>query len=89
MGKVIITEHSKQPNDILFCQSCDKKLADYTNGIPIPSYQELYETGAVPVPNFGWLCSQKCADNFEKETGITFQRDSEGKIDYYNGTLEI
>jgi hypothetical protein len=89
MTKIVFTDHSKQRKDILFCQCCSKKLADYTNDeIPVPSYVELYAGGAIPVPNFGWICSQQCAEKYEKETGITFGRTIEGKIDYYNGKLE-
>ena len=74
--------------DILLCQSCGKKLADYVNDNLIPSFQQLYKTGSIPVPNLGWLCTRECAEKFEKETGITFQRNNENKIDYYNGSLE-
>jgi len=88
MTKIVFTEHSKQRSDIVFCQSCGKKLADYINDVPIPSFKELYASGAIPVPNFGWLCSQECAERFEKQTDIQFARDSKGKIDYYNGSLE-
>lgn len=88
MVKIVITERSKQGKDILFCQSCEKKLADITDDRLVPSGQELYKAGTIPVPNFGWLCSQQCGEKFEKETGVTFQRNIEGKIDYYNGSLE-
>lgn len=88
MAKIVFTEHSQQRDDIVFCQSCHKKLADYINETPIPSFKELYQSGAIPVPNFGWICSQECAEIFEKQTDIQFARDSKGKIDYYNGTLE-
>jgi hypothetical protein len=88
MTQIILTEHSKQRHDIVFCQSCDKKLANYVNDQPIPSFKELYEGGAIPVPNFGWICSQECAERLEKKCGIQFARVSGGKIDYYNGSLE-
>lgn len=88
MTKVVFTEHSKQSDDIIVCQSCSKKLADYINHTPIPSFKELYKSGAVPVPNLGWLCSQECAERFEKQIDIQFARDSKGTIDYYNGILE-
>lgn len=88
MAKIVFTEHSKQRDDIVFCQSCHKKLADYVNEIPTPSFNKLYKSGAIPVPNFGWICSQECAEKLEKQIDIQFQRDLEGKIDYYNGTHE-
>jgi hypothetical protein len=87
--KIVYTEHSKQPTDRMICQCCGKTLATIDNDIPTPSFLECYNSGNIPVPNFGWICSQDCAEKFEKEHNIKFARTAEGKIDYYNGKLEV
>lgn len=86
--RIVVTEHSKQPDDKLTCRYCDKTIAEIVKGTVIPSYAECYKNGSVPVPNFGWLCSQDCAERFEKENDIKFLRTVDGKIAYYNGSLE-
>jgi hypothetical protein len=69
----------------IVCTECGKKLASYDpqtdNHIPPP--EELYAQGAVPVPNFGWFCSQDCGWAYQNRTGIKFDRQADGKIDYY------
>jgi hypothetical protein len=65
------------------CQFCDKIIAEITKDDMIPSFQDCYNNGNVPVPNFGWFCSQACATEYEKKTGIKFSHTEEGKVDYY------
>jgi hypothetical protein len=50
----------------------------------VPSAEECYKKGNVPIPNFGWFCSQDCADKYEIEYDIKFARTKEGKVDYYS-----
>jgi hypothetical protein len=88
MPKIVFNGHSDQQQDILFCQSCRKKIADYVNDIPVPDYATLYNAGNIPIPNFGWICSQSCAQEFEKENRVKFQKNSSGKIDYYSGNFK-
>jgi hypothetical protein len=64
---------------------CDKLLAEYdaTTDSHSPSPEELFESGAVPVPNFGWFCGQECGRRYTETTGVRFDRDAEGNIRYY------
>ena len=70
----------------IHCSNCGKLLADYlpeTDNHSIPP-EELFAKGAVPVPNFGWFCSQFCATQWEADRGlISFQRDEKGDVRYY------
>lgn len=86
--KIVFTRHSEQPHDKIICQSCNKIIANKIADKVVPSFIECYKNGCIPVPNFGWICSQECAEKFEKQNEVTFYRDKEGKIDYYNGSLE-
>jgi hypothetical protein len=83
--KIVFTKNSKQPDDKVICQSCKKTIANLVNDKLVPSFEECYKQGNIPVPNFGWLCSYECAVKFEIENDINFMRTSEGKIDYYKG----
>ncbi len=67
------------------CAMCDMLLAkaDAYADRHNPSPEELFAGGAVPVPNFGWFCSQECGVRYTEETGIRFDRDAEGNIRYY------
>jgi hypothetical protein len=67
------------------CAMCDKLLAmaSMASDRHSPSPEELLERGAVPVPNFGWFCSQECGRRYTEETGVRFDRDAEGNIRYY------
>ena len=69
------------------CSYCGKIIAQITEDSMIPSFVECYKTGAVPVPNFGWLCSQNCANKYEEKYHIKFGRTKEGKVDYYYGEI--
>jgi len=86
--KIVFTEHANLPNDKINCEYCGQTISGLINGEYFPNLKECYKNGNVPVPNFGWLCSQKCADKFEKDNDINFMRNQDGKIDYYNGNLE-
>jgi len=73
-------------NDVsIRCATCGKHLAAYDAPADShsPSPEELFEGGAVPVPNFGWFCSQECGRRYTEKTGIRFDRDAEGNIRYY------
>ncbi len=72
-------------NENIRCAMCDKLLAEYDASTDkhIPSVEALFENGAVPVPNFGWFCSQECGRLFTEKKGTTFDRDAEGNIRYY------
>ena len=70
----------------IICATCGKFLATYNTQADNhrPSPEELFASGCVPVPNFGWFCTQACGDEYEKKVGRKlFQRDSEGHIRYY------
>lgn len=75
----------------LECLQCKKQLAtvDKQADKLIPSFEKLFAAGALPVPNCGWFCGQACADAFERERGIHFQRDRSGKVAYYRPDLTL
>src|SRR5829696_4225545 len=84
VGPFVIT-HAKDRDPNILCASCGKLLARYNSPTDdfTPSCEQIFAGGAVPVPNFGWLCSQECADAYEREHGVMFQRNAEGKVEYY------
>ena len=86
--KIVVNTMENFPTDAVVCQCCRKKLTDIVNDCPVIPYTELYKSGCIPVPNFGWICSQECAERFEREAHVKFARTEKGKIDYYNGSLE-
>jgi len=65
------------------CQYCGVVIANIISDKMVPSPEECYSNGNVPVPNFGWFCSQDCANKYETEYDIKFARTEEGKVDYY------
>jgi hypothetical protein len=68
------------------CVTCGKVLAIYDPQTDKhhPTGEELFASGAVPVPNFGWFCTQACGSEYEKRKGQQmFQRDADGNIRYY------
>ncbi|MGG9962785.1 hypothetical protein [Ferruginibacter sp. SUN106] len=79
--KIVVT--SVEDDNFCKCRFCDKKIAEIKNDIMVPSAEECYKNGNVPVPNFGWFCSQACAVNYETKFDINFAKTKEGKIDYY------
>jgi len=84
MDKTRIVVTSLEDDTFCKCQFCDKTIAEIkNNNIMIPSAEECYQSGNVPVPNFGWFCSQECALDYETKFDIKFARTKEGKVDYY------
>lgn len=79
--RIVVTEFEQKDN--CKCQFCDKVIAELTEDSMIPSAEECYQNGNVPIPNFGWFCSQDCATSYEKKHDISFARSSDGRIDYY------
>ena len=73
---------AKPPTETTSCAYCDKFIADFLCA-DAPNPEALLAGGAVPVPNFGWFCSHACADSYERDFGIGFQRDASGKVSYY------
>ncbi|OQP44240.1 hypothetical protein A4H97_33340 [Niastella yeongjuensis] len=65
------------------CHNCCKVIAELFEEGMEPSAEDCYKSGNVPVPNMGWLCSQECANEFEKKIDVTFARTKDGKVDYY------
>jgi hypothetical protein len=84
IGQFVITRQNNVSSDGITCAQCQKVLShlDTAKDLHTPSPEELFREGAVPIPNFGWLCSQACAVAYEAEFGVRFQRDASGKIDY-------
>jgi hypothetical protein len=76
-----VTKYGQEDN--LQCQFCDKVIAKQTASTMAPSPEECYKSGNVPIPNFGWFCSQDCATAYEKKYDIKFARTIDGKVDYY------
>jgi hypothetical protein len=69
--------------DLVTCQNCGKTIAELQDDGMKPKAEECYRLGNVPVPNFGWLCSQECALAYEKSHDVKFARTIDGRIDYY------
>ena len=65
------------------CQNCGKVIAELIEDRMMPTPEDCYKSGNVPVPNMGWLCFQECANEFEKRYDVTFARTKDGKVDYY------
>ena len=89
--KIIVT-HAAHSNPCK-CQLCDKIIAAFDHDTMKPSAEECYRSGNVPVPNFGWFCSQQCASDYETTFDIKFEKTIDGKVDYYmmteNNRIEI
>jgi hypothetical protein len=83
MNKTKIVFASTEDNTFCKCQLCDTIIAEFKTDMMIPSAEECYKKGNVPVPNFGWFCSQKCALDYETKFDIKFGKTEDGKIDYY------
>ena len=84
-GAFVITPNENLNPDGIDCAMCGKFLSRYdsSSGAHAPPPEQLLAEGKVPVPNFGWFCSQGCADSYERKYGVRFQRDAEGKVEYY------
>jgi len=76
----------KKPFADIVCAHCEKLLAraDVDRDTHVPPPEELLVSGAVPVPNFGWFCSQECATRYEQAKGRRmFDRNADGEVQYY------
>lgn len=80
-SKIVVSK--LEEDKLCRCQYCGVVIAEINPAGMVPPAEECYRRGNVPVPNFGWLCSQDCADKFEKEYDVKFARTMEGKVDYY------
>lgn len=80
--KIIVT--SKNDDKSCKCEYCQKILVAIISGNMVPSFEENYKKGNIPIPNWGWFCNQDCAEKYEMEHEIQFARTKERKIDYYS-----
>jgi hypothetical protein len=83
MGIVNLIKTSANDESSVRCEYCKKSIAKFSDDIMTPSHEECYKSGNVPVPNFGWFCSQSCGLKFEEKYGVRFGRTKDGIIDYY------
>ena len=83
--KFVITRAADLDPRGIACRQCSKLLSTFDKEAEThtPTVEELLATGAVPVPNFGWFCGQECANTYSHGSGVSFQRDADGKIKYY------
>jgi hypothetical protein len=91
VGHFVVTSQRNLSNDgSIICAHCQKVLAAYdaASDQHSPTPETLTGQGAIPVPNFGWLCSQDCAVAYEEAHGVNFRRDSSSKISYYDASSE-
>ncbi|MFZ6732064.1 hypothetical protein ACO0LG_09105 [Undibacterium sp. Ji42W] len=75
-----------QDGDKVTCLECGQLFAVFSEDSPdgiVPGPEELLLAKAVPVAHVGWFCGQQCGHAFERKIGCTFQRDLEGKSNYY------
>ena len=84
VGPFVIT-YAKDRDPNILCAMCEKLLALYNAPTDnfTPSIEEIYTDGAVPVPNFGWFCSQNCANEYSEKFKVGFARNEKGKVEYY------
>jgi hypothetical protein len=83
--KIIVTYVRTLPDSLdIFCANCERILAKYIleTDNHMPAYDEMVDAGNVAIPNFGWFCSQKCGNEYEKLKNLRFQRDDKGDINY-------
>lgn len=80
VGPFVITRNEDLDSRGPTCAACEHLLAQWGEEPVDPSPEELVAAGRIAIPNFGWFCSQKCAEVYERETGITFIRDQSGNI---------
>jgi hypothetical protein len=70
----------------IVCEQCRKVLAraNVEQDTHVPHPEALLATGAIPVPNFGWFCTQECAALYEQAKGSRmFDRNAAGEVQYY------
>ena len=84
MGVVTFVKTSLSNDKDVRCESCGEVIAKLENDEMIPSAEECHKKGNVPVPNLGCFCSQECANKFEKNNNVKFERTEDGLIDYYS-----
>lgn len=89
IGPFVVTGESNLSPDGIICAQCQKLLSTYdtASDTHTPSAEMLLSQGSVPIPNFGWFCSQACAIAYETEFNLHFQRNHVGKIAYYDDLL--
>lgn len=83
IGAFVITTNENIDEDKVRCSFCNKELAKVEEDGLIPTADELFKSGNVPVPNFGWFCSQHCGNQYSEKFQVSFQRDEENNINYY------
>lgn len=91
LGPFIVTsQRNLSDDDSIICSHCQKILAVYlpASDSHNPTCENLTRRGAVPIPNFGWFCSQTCATTYEAVFSVRFQRNALGDISYYDGLLD-
>lgn len=86
IGPFVVTGESDLSPEGIICAQCQKLLSkiDAASDTHTPSPEELLSQSSVPIPNFGWFCSQACAVAYESEFNLRFQRNHAGKIAYYD-----
>ena len=85
VGSFVVTKANDLGDAGIHCSMCALALTKYEPSTDqhLPSCDQLLAEGAVPVPNFGWLCGQDCATAYEHKFNVKFQRNEEGKVEYY------
>ena len=86
IGAFLITSEENIDPNFVCCNYCEKVIAtnNYEKNMIEPSAERLLELGNIPVPNFGWFCSQECGNKYSKEFNVSFNRDKDGNISYYD-----
>jgi hypothetical protein len=77
----VARERAKPPTNDVVCAYCEQFIVSFETA-DTPSVELLLAAGRVPVPNFGWFCCHACADAYERDYGIRFQRDRSGRVSY-------
>ena len=78
----VARERAKVPTTDVICAYCEQLITNFESA-DAPTPEQLLAIGRVPVPNFGWFCSHACTDAYERDYGIHFQRDRDGRVSYY------
>ncbi len=83
-GPFVITSNGNLDTQYLRCNFCDGIITEYTSKgeFKIPP-EELLKSGNVPIPNFGWFCSQKCGNEYSNKFEVNFDTSDNGDISYY------
>jgi hypothetical protein len=84
-GKTITVSMNSSEQDLVRCNYCRKQIAvlSFAADAIDPSPEELMNQGCVPVPDFGWFCSQDCGDKHGQEYRVRFRRNGDNQIRYY------